>query len=60
MKAMLLKKPGTPFELTEVPDPVAGAGEAVASVITCGSGLTIQHIKAGRTPARAAHSRCCR
>ncbi|NJN39765.1 MAG: zinc-binding dehydrogenase [Gammaproteobacteria bacterium] len=51
MKAMVLNKPGTPFELKEVPDPVAGTGEAVARVITCGSGLTIQHIKAGRAPA---------
>jgi D-arabinose 1-dehydrogenase-like Zn-dependent alcohol dehydrogenase len=51
MKAMILKAPGTPFELTDVPDPVAGPSEAVARVITCGSGLTIQHIKAGRTPA---------
>ena len=30
------------------PDPVAGPGEAVARVITCGAGLTIQHVKAGR------------
>jgi alcohol dehydrogenase, propanol-preferring len=51
MKAMVLKGPGAPFELKEVPDPVAAAGEAVARVITCGSGLTIQHIKAGRTAA---------
>jgi D-arabinose 1-dehydrogenase-like Zn-dependent alcohol dehydrogenase len=51
MKAMVLKGPGAPFELKEVPDPVAAAGEAVARVITCGSGLTIQHIKAGRTTA---------
>src|ERR1035437_3774889 len=49
MKAMVLRGPNTPFELAEVPDPVAGPGEAVARVITCGSGLTIQHIKAGRT-----------
>ena len=48
MKAMLLRGPNTPFELAEVPDPVAGPGEAVARVITCGSGLTIQHAKAGR------------
>src|SRR5215510_13367984 len=48
MKAMVLHGPREPFELTEVPDPVAGAGEAVARVITCGSGLTIQHVKAGR------------
>jgi propanol-preferring alcohol dehydrogenase len=39
-----------PFELVQVPDPVAGPGEAVARVITCGSGLTIQHAKAGRRP----------
>lgn len=51
MKAMVLKGPNTPFELTQVPDPVAGPGEAVARVIACGSGLTIQHIKAGRLPA---------
>ena len=48
MKAMLLKGPNTPFELVQRPDPVAGPGEAVARVITCGSGLTIQHAKAGR------------
>jgi propanol-preferring alcohol dehydrogenase len=45
---MLLKAPNTPFEAVDVPDPVAGPGEAVARVITCGSGLTIQHVKAGR------------
>jgi D-arabinose 1-dehydrogenase-like Zn-dependent alcohol dehydrogenase len=52
MRALVLKGPNQPFELTEVPDPVAGPGEAVARVIACGSGLTIQHIKAGRIPAR--------
>ena len=51
MKAMVLKAPNTPFEMTQVPDPVAGPGEAVARVIACGSGLTIQHVKAGRSPA---------
>jgi len=51
MKAMVLKGPNTPFEMTQVPDPVAGPGEAVARVIACGSGLTIQHVKAGRSPA---------
>ena len=48
MKAMLLRGPNTPFEMVEVPGPVAGPGEAVARVFTCGSGLTIQHAKAGR------------
>ncbi len=51
MKAMMLRGPNLPFEMTTVPDPVAGPGEAVARVITCGSGLTIQHIKAGRRKA---------
>ncbi len=51
MKAMVLDGPNQPFRLAEVPDPVAGSGEAVAKVIACGSGLTIQHVKAGRTPA---------
>ena len=48
MKAMMLRGPNTPFEMVQVPDPVAGPGEAVARVITCGAGLTIQHAKAGR------------
>ena len=48
MRAMILRAPNAPFELCNVPDPVPGPGEAVARVIACGSGLTIQHIKAGR------------
>lgn len=51
MKALVLRAPNTPFELTDVPDPVAGPGEAVARVLACGSGLTIQHLKAGRITA---------
>jgi propanol-preferring alcohol dehydrogenase len=51
MKALVLKGANTPFELRVVPDPVASAGEAVARVLACGSGLTIQHMKAGRIPA---------
>lgn len=51
MKAMILRGPNTPFEMTTLPDPVAGPGEAVARVISCGSGLTIQHVKAGRMAA---------
>ena len=51
MKAMVLRGPNTAFELVTVPDPVAGPGEAVARVIACGTGLTIQHMKAGRMPA---------
>ena len=48
MKAMLLRGPNLPFEPVDMPDPAPGPGEAVARVITCGSGLTIQHVKAGR------------
>ncbi len=48
MKALVLHGPGTAFSLEDVPDPVAGPGEAVARVIACGAGLTIQHVKAGR------------
>ena len=51
MKAMVLEAPNTPFVLKQVPDPEPGPGEAVARVLACGSGLTIQHVKAGRTPA---------
>jgi propanol-preferring alcohol dehydrogenase len=50
MKAMVLTGPGKPFQLTNVPDPVPGKGEAVARVFACGTGLTIQHIRAGRSP----------
>ena len=51
MKAMVLQAPNTPFVLSRVPDPEPGPGEAVARVLACGSGLTIQHIKAGRIKA---------
>jgi D-arabinose 1-dehydrogenase-like Zn-dependent alcohol dehydrogenase len=52
MKAMILSGPNMPFELVTMPDPVPAAGEAVARVISCGSGLTIQHVKAGRVKAK--------
>src|SRR3954467_4520125 len=48
MKAMLLKEPGAPLVLENVPDPVAGPGEAVAKVLACGAGLTVHHARAGR------------
>ena len=48
MKALVLEAPNQPFVLKTVPDPVAGPGEAVARVIACGAGLTIQHTRAGR------------
>ena len=49
MKALVLHQPGA-FSLEDVPDPVAGPGEAVVGVVACGAGLTIQHVKAGRAP----------
>ena len=51
MKAMILKAANVPFEPAELPDPAAGPGEAVARVLACGAGPTIQHIKAGRIQA---------
>ena len=51
MKALVLNGPDQPFEINEIPDPIAGPGEAIAKVFACGSGLTIQHVKAGRMSA---------
>ncbi len=48
MKALVLEAQGEPFQLKTVPDPAPGPGEAVVRVITCGAGLTIQHVRAGR------------
>ena len=41
MKALVLNGPGA-FSLETVPDPAPGPGQAVARVIACGAGLTIQ------------------
>ena len=49
MKALILKGSNEPFTFEDVPDPIPQNGEAVAKVLACGSGLTIQHVKAGRT-----------
>ena len=51
MRALVLEGANQPFKLKDVPDPVAGPGEAVARVYACGAGLTIQHVKAGRMTA---------
>ncbi|MED5580382.1 MAG: zinc-binding dehydrogenase [Nitrospinota bacterium] len=48
MKAMVLHEPGKPFVLEERPIPEPKKNEAVAKVLACGSGLTIQHTVAGR------------
>jgi len=48
---MVLKGPNTPFVSENRPDPVPGPGEAVARVLACGAGLTIEHVRAGRAPA---------
>jgi len=50
MKALMLHGPGEAFQLEEVLDPVPGPDDAVVRVLTCGAGLTIQHVKAGRAP----------
>lgn len=50
MKAAVLKAPDQPFVIEERPTPSPGAGEAVAKVFTCGVGLTVQHVRAGRFP----------
>ncbi|MDC7788903.1 zinc-binding dehydrogenase [Rhodoplanes sp. TEM] len=49
---MVLEAAGSAFVMTERPDPVPGPGEAVARVLACGAGLTIQHVKAGRKAVR--------
>ena len=48
MKALLLNGPGQPFSIEKIEDPTPQKGYAVAKVLACGSGLTIQHVKAGR------------
>ena len=48
MKALVLESKGTPFVYKDVKDPVPSDNEAVAKIIACGSGLTIQHVRAGR------------
>ena len=50
MKALVSHGPAQPFSLEIVDDPEPSPGEAVAKVLACGAGLTVQHVKAGRTP----------
>jgi D-arabinose 1-dehydrogenase-like Zn-dependent alcohol dehydrogenase len=48
MKVLVVHEPGGPFVMEDRPDPVADPGEAVARIIACGMGLTIQHTRMGR------------
>jgi D-arabinose 1-dehydrogenase-like Zn-dependent alcohol dehydrogenase len=48
MKALVVQERAGPFVMEERPDPAAGPGEAVARIIACGMGLTIQHTRMGR------------
>ena len=49
MKALVSHGPNQPFSLETVDDPKPEKGEAVAKILACGAGLTVQHVKAGRT-----------
>lgn len=51
MKALILNGPNQKFSLESIEDPVPKKGYAVAKVLACGSGLTIQHVKKGRITA---------
>ena len=51
MKALILNGPDQKFSIEKVQDPVPKKGFAVAKVLACGSGLTIQHVKKGRIKA---------
>ena len=51
MKALILNGPNQKFSLERIEDPRPLNGYAVARVLACGSGLTIQHVKTGRIKA---------
>ena len=48
MKALILNGPNKKFSIENIEDPKPKKGFAIAKVLACGSGLTIQHVKAGR------------
>jgi propanol-preferring alcohol dehydrogenase len=50
MKAMLLKKPHTPLEWTELADPHPGPGEIRVHVLACGVCRTDLHVVDGELP----------
>ena len=47
MRAAVLTTPGAPLDLIEVPDPVAGPGQAVVEVLACGICHSDLHAAAG-------------
>jgi propanol-preferring alcohol dehydrogenase len=50
MKAMVLNKPGTPLEWTELPDRQPGPGEVRIKVLACGVCRTDLHVIDGELP----------
>ncbi|MFO1310784.1 MAG: zinc-dependent alcohol dehydrogenase family protein [Burkholderiales bacterium] len=50
MKAMVLRTPGTPLELADVPDPVPGRGQLLIRVRACGVCRTDLHVVDGELP----------
>ena len=50
MQAMILRRPGTPLEWVDLPDPIPGAGEIRISVLACGVCRTDLHVLDGELP----------
>ncbi len=50
MKAMVLKRPGTPLEWTDMPDRQPGSGEIRVRVLACGVCRTDLHVLDGELP----------
>jgi propanol-preferring alcohol dehydrogenase len=50
MRAMVLDEPGSPLRQTELPEPVAGPGQLLVSVDTCGVCRTDLHVFDGELP----------
>jgi propanol-preferring alcohol dehydrogenase len=50
MKAMVLNKPGTPLEWTDLPDREPGAGQVRVKVLACGVCRTDLHVLDGELP----------
>ena len=50
MKAMVLNRPGTPLEWTDLPDRQPGSGEVRVKVLACGVCRTDLHVLDGELP----------